>query len=134
MVVFDTCVFLKYLFGEVSLSSKNIVDIKQLIKSKNICASTSTLWEIECFSAKKISQFGVGKQQIINTITQFNTHFYAIDPVIIQHAYALKEFHNDPADRFIVATALVHKKELWTSDKKIISWAKNVPNFKLKII
>lgn len=34
----------------------------------------------------------------------------------------LENFHRDPADRFIVATALAHDVPLMTADQKILDW------------
>ena len=62
MPIFDTCVFLKYLFGDKNLSLKIIQRVKQLITTKEISASSATLWEIECFSTKKIAGFKNVKQ------------------------------------------------------------------------
>lgn len=37
-------------------------------------------------------------------------------------AVALEDLHRDPADRFIIATALHHNATLVTSDRKILDW------------
>jgi PIN domain nuclease of toxin-antitoxin system len=37
-------------------------------------------------------------------------------------AARLKDFHGDPADRFLVATCLVHNIPLVTKDQKIHDW------------
>ena len=36
---------------------------------------------------------------------------------------ALHDFHADPADRFIMATALLHGATLITADDRILMWA-----------
>lgn len=42
---------------------------------------------------------------------------------IAMHAYALKPgFHNDPADRLLVSTALCNKCRLITADRKILGY------------
>jgi PIN domain nuclease of toxin-antitoxin system len=38
-------------------------------------------------------------------------------------AAALREFHADPADRFITATALLHGATLVTADGRILAWS-----------
>lgn len=38
-------------------------------------------------------------------------------------AAALADFHKDPADRLIVATALAGEHQLVTSDRKILDWS-----------
>jgi len=39
----------------------------------------------------------------------------------------LAEFHGDPADRMIVATAIQSDTSLCTADKKILSWNHYLP-------
>jgi PIN domain nuclease of toxin-antitoxin system len=38
-------------------------------------------------------------------------------------AVALRDFHADPADRFITATALLHGATLVTADDRILAWS-----------
>ena len=38
----------------------------------------------------------------------------------------LQDFHGDPADRMIVATALEHAAALVTADRKILDWNKRL--------
>lgn len=46
-----------------------------------------------------------------------------ISPAIAIEAYALPgDFHKDPADRLIVATARVHQLTIITSDRKILDY------------
>lgn len=44
-----------------------------------------------------------------------------ISPAIAIEAYQLPDFHGDPADRLIAATARIHNLILLTSDRKMIS-------------
>jgi len=37
-------------------------------------------------------------------------------------ALDLSDLHDDPADRFIVATALVHGAALMTADERLLDW------------
>ena len=45
-----------------------------------------------------------------------------LDGSIALRSLELSGLPNDPADRFIVATALVHGAALMTADEKILSW------------
>ena len=50
-------------------------------------------------------------------------HLLPLTPSIAHEAYCLgPEFHRDPADRLIVATARIHNLTLVTSDKKLIQF------------
>lgn len=37
-------------------------------------------------------------------------------------AATLEDFHGDPADRILAATAILHRTELVTADGKILAW------------
>ena len=50
-----------------------------------------------------------------------------ISPAICIASSHLTEFHGDPADRLIVATAMTLGLPLMTADKKIIEWNKAHP-------
>lgn len=45
-----------------------------------------------------------------------------LDGAIAIRAGGLKDFHGDPADRLIVATALELSSKLMTADQKILAW------------
>lgn len=45
-----------------------------------------------------------------------------IDGLIGIHAAELRDFHGDPADRIIVATAMKHDATLITADRGILRW------------
>jgi PIN domain nuclease of toxin-antitoxin system len=45
-----------------------------------------------------------------------------LDGNIALRAAELTGFHGDPADRFIVATALVHGAVLVTADERLLAW------------
>jgi len=45
-----------------------------------------------------------------------------IDGRIALMAVSLQDLHRDPADRFIIATALIHNGALITADEKMLAW------------
>ena len=49
--------------------------------------------------------------------------------IIAMEAAKLKDFHGDPADRIIVATALNQGATLCTADKKILSWEHQLQHY-----
>jgi PIN domain nuclease of toxin-antitoxin system len=46
-----------------------------------------------------------------------------VDGTIAMHAAALEDFHRDPTDRIIVATAVWTGHRLLTRDRKILDWS-----------
>lgn len=51
----------------------------------------------------------------------------ALDGRIMLGSTQLSGLHRDPADRFIVATALQHSATLITADSKILNWDDELP-------
>ncbi len=41
-------------------------------------------------------------------------------------------FHNDPADRFIVATALIGRHTMLTADREILDWQGDLPRIDIR--
>lgn len=80
--------------------------------------------EIACLSDRK--QIGLDRHWKIwfNHFVALN-HWQCLDITldVIQEAYALPEqFHRDPADRIIVATARLHNLCVITGDSKILNY------------
>jgi PIN domain nuclease of toxin-antitoxin system len=77
-----------------------------------------SLWEVACLADKKRIKLSI-------PLTDWMDKVVARLPVlnitgnIAAKSYALGKFHGDPADRIIVATALVHKLTVITKDEKI---------------
>ena len=57
------------------------------------------------------------------SISNFQLHVLPIDAEVAFQSELLEDFHGDPGDRFIVATSIIHKLPLITSDGKIQKWA-----------
>jgi PIN domain nuclease of toxin-antitoxin system len=45
-----------------------------------------------------------------------------LDGMVAVRALDLAGLHDDPADRFIVATALVHDAAVMTADERLLDW------------
>ncbi len=55
-------------------------------------------------------------------LLQAGVHEIPLDGRIAQLATRLEGMHRDPADRFIVATAILNTALLLTADQNILSW------------
>lgn len=49
-----------------------------------------------------------------------------VDGRIALHSCRLEDFHRDPADRFIVATAIDRSLPLVSADRQILAWTGNL--------
>jgi PIN domain nuclease of toxin-antitoxin system len=85
--------------------------------------SAISVWEVSMLVAK-------GRLQLapdVRTWVQKNLHspvnLEAIDPETAILSTELSDFHGDPADRLIVATAITGGLPLFSADEPIIRWA-----------
>jgi PIN domain nuclease of toxin-antitoxin system len=90
----------------------------------DINVSSVSFWEIGSLLRKKRLRVALDM-----TLVEFRNEALAKGLVersltgeIVVAADALVEFHKDPGDRFITATALVIGATLITSDEKILAW------------
>ncbi len=57
-----------------------------------------------------------------NAVLDAGTVELPLDGAVAVRALELSGLHEDPADRFIVATALVHNAALLTADERLLKW------------
>ncbi len=119
----DTCVWIRLLDAPENLSSdaqKILVDAE----SYPIGLATISLWEV----ARKES---LGKLALKKPCKDWFQEAYGINGIVLMHlshqvaweaCHLPKQFHNDPADQIIVATARLSKLTIITSDKRILNY------------
>jgi PIN domain nuclease of toxin-antitoxin system len=106
------------------LEPANLNKLHQLLinsESDRLAISIVTCWEISMLSSKGRLNFDVPLQQWFeNSIAESEVIVLPLSPRITADAYELPgTFHDDPADRMIVATARSRDCLLLTEDKKI---------------
>ncbi|HZF01490.1 MAG TPA: type II toxin-antitoxin system VapC family toxin [Methylomirabilota bacterium] len=86
-------------------------------RSQNAICGIS-LWEVACLTDKKRIKLSIPLAHWMNKVIE-RLPVLNITGDIAARCYALGKFHGDPADRIIVATALVHRLTIITKDGKI---------------
>ncbi len=84
--------------------------------------SAITFWEIAMLQAKGELDSVVDAGTLRARLFQYGLHEIPVDGEIGIEATQLADFHRDPADRIIVATAALGDHQLVTSDGKILDW------------
>ena len=84
--------------------------------------SAISVWEISMLSQKGRLELAPDLDTWISTNLSAPVELEPISPAICVVSCRLPEFHGDPADRLIVATAITLGLPLITGDKKIIAW------------
>ena len=124
-IVLDTHVLLWSLLQPEELQE----DIRQRIavaqENNQLLVCSISLWEIAMLKSKR-------RINIYEPIRDFLESIINIDglsvkdistEVAAESVQLMDDFHGDPADRIIVATAKCHGATLLTRDQKILTWA-----------
>lgn len=125
-VLVDTHIWIWYLNGESTLSTR----IKKLIDASAINhelhVSAITVWEIAMLASKKKITLNTSCQAWIDkSLSLPGVLLIPLSPEIaIESCYLPGEFHGDPADRMLVASARIENLCLISRDTKIIAYCK----------
>ena len=115
-VLCDTCALIWLATGDARLSRM----VRTIIRDAELlCFSSISIWEI----ARKVK---AGELEIPVSPTlfsdmlvkQYGMKELALDNAIMLRASALPEIHKDPADRFIIATALLNDCVVVTGERR----------------
>jgi PIN domain nuclease of toxin-antitoxin system len=101
---------------------------KVLLKQENIgfFLSSISLWEIAMLISKERLKLTMDTRLWLERFLKItHTSIIEIDPNIAVKSTGLDGFHGDPADRIIVATAILKKVKLVTADQSILKYCKS---------
>jgi PIN domain nuclease of toxin-antitoxin system len=87
--------------------------------------SAISLWEVSMLVMKGRLTLKPDEESWFSLNLQPPASLAPLTPEISIASCRLPDFHGDPADRIIVATAVVLGVPLITADEKMIRWAKN---------
>ena len=115
-VLCDTCALIWLATGDARLSrtARNAIRDSELL-----CYSSISIWEV----ARKVK---AGELEIPVSpalfadmlVKQYGMKELPLDNAIMLRSSALPEIHRDPADRFIIATALLNDCVVVTGDRR----------------
>ena len=122
MILLDTHVVLWLRLGERLLGTETQTLIDEAWRADDLCVSAISFWELELLKRKQRIRFpddvGAWRRELLaQGVTEI-----PVDGVIGIRAAGLQDFHADPADRVIVATAL-ERHQLVTADQSILEWS-----------
>ncbi|MBY0506851.1 MAG: type II toxin-antitoxin system VapC family toxin [Bryobacteraceae bacterium] len=122
--VLDTHILLWWRQGETKrLSGRQRRLLEHLEKEGEFVVSVISLWEVAKLAAGKRIALALPMDVWMDGLTQIPG--LRVEPLshrIIAASVALENFHRDPADQLIVATALCLGLPLITSDERIRKW------------
>ncbi len=125
MIVIDTHVLVWWVSGDKSLSKPAFEAINEAIADDSeIIVSSISAWEIAMLIEKGRLVLSMDIESWLDEVSQIDgVRFMPVDNEIgIKSTVLPGEFHKDPADRMIVATARKFAVPLVTADEKIIEY------------
>lgn len=126
MLLLDTNALLWLTGGSERLGARARASIKTAINQNECAFSAISIWEIAMLVRK-------GRYTLGQTVDGWRADLIAVGLMEIPLDGSIAamggsmNLHEDPADRFIAATALQRGATLCTSDQRLIAWA-NSPN------
>ncbi len=87
-----------------------------------LAVSAVSFWEIALLVVKRRLELGRPPRAWRDGLLRRGLVEIEVDGEIAMAAAQVGDFHDDPADRFIVATASVAGATLLTSDQRILEW------------
>ncbi|MBW2370618.1 MAG: type II toxin-antitoxin system VapC family toxin [Deltaproteobacteria bacterium] len=123
MILLDTHVWWWSLSEPENLSDAARNTIKETKTDQRAIASIS-IWEFAMMVTRKKIELKITPAEWLSyALGKTGIRVMALDPDVAIEACSLPgNFHKDPADRIIVATARVNNMALVTKDKKIIEY------------
>ena len=125
MLLLDTQALVWSRTGDLRLGARARGGIERAVQDGEAGVSAITFWEVAMLHQK-------GRMVLLSDVSSWRANLLEqglveipVDGEIGIRASGLADFHADPADRIIVATALAGHR-LLTSDARILSWSGNL--------
>lgn len=124
MLLLDTHVWWWSLSEPENLSAVSRNAIERTKTDERFIASIS-IWEFAMMAAKKRIELRISSEEWLSrAIDDTGISVFELTPAIATESCHLPgDFHKDPVDRIIVATARVHNLTLLTKDEKILAYS-----------
>jgi PIN domain nuclease of toxin-antitoxin system len=124
VIVLDTHALVWWVNGDGLLSNKAKTAIERELRGGQIIVSAISAWEIAMLVEREKLVLSMDVGSWLAAVAEIeNVRFVPVDVEVAVKSVVLPgEFHKDPADRMIVATARKLAAPLVTKDEKILAY------------
>ena len=122
MIVLDTHVLVWADSDDRKLGRKARAMIDQLWAVGKVAVPAIVFWEVGLLQARRRLRLPTSVREWRDAVLAAGALELPLDGAVAVRALELSGLHDDPADRFIVATALVHGATLMTADERLLDW------------
>jgi PIN domain nuclease of toxin-antitoxin system len=123
MLLMDTHVWF-WSLSEPENLSKAALDLIQRTQTDRRTIASISIWEFAMMAARGRIEIKTPVEQWLDyAVQKTGIHVFKLTPKVAVESCELPgEFHRDPADRIIVATARINGATLVTKDQKILNY------------
>ena len=121
MILLDTHVLVRYLMGDKKLGRRAVSSIDKALADDEVVVSAISFWEVAMLVERKRLQLDMTVAAFRTIALRHGIHEEAIDGYIAISAAELPDT-GDPADRMLVATAMLRGLTLVTADETLLDW------------
>lgn len=122
MIVLDTHVLVWADGDDRKLGRRARALIDQLWAIGKVAVPAIVFWEVGLLQARRRLVLPTSVREWRDAVLAAGAIELPLNGAIAVRALELSGLHDDPADRFIVATALVHGAALMTADERMLDW------------
>ncbi len=122
MLLLDTHVLVWTMWENPSLGVTAKNAIASALAETGAAVSAMSFWELAMLTARQRVALYEDVSSWRQKVLRLGISEIPVSGEIAIAAVTLPEFHGDPGDRFITATALVSGAALITADKRILGW------------
>lgn len=123
-LLLDTHAWVWLMEGSSELEAGGIPLLDSAAQNHQLFVSAISVWEIATLASKGRLRFPIPVHDWVEAaLSQPGLRLIPLHPAISIESAALPNFHGDPADRILVATARLEKLRLVTRDRRILDWS-----------
>ena len=122
MILLDTHTLIWLAAGLDKLGANTREQLDSALLDECLTVSTISFWEVAMLVEKGRLQMSLDMFQWRSDLLAGGLHELTVTGTIGIEAASLDQFHGDPTDRLIVATAIQKNALLATADEAILSW------------
>jgi PIN domain nuclease of toxin-antitoxin system len=122
VILLDTHVALWFAVGSKSLGKQCLRIVRQAASNEQLAVSPISFWEIALLITKQRLRWAESAGEMRRLILGAGAIELPLTGEVAILAGELDGLHNDPADRFIAATAISHEATLVTADERLLRW------------
>lgn len=122
MIVLDTHALVWAVTDDRKLGRRARALIDRLWAAGQVAVASIAFWEVGILQARRRLDLPASVREWRDSLLLAGVVELPLDGAVAVRALDLSGLHEDPVDRFIVATALVHGAALLTADDRLLDW------------